>query len=64
MGLMVRLIPLMLLLAACEPAENLTSPDGATMNESKAVDDAAAMLNARDRRNDDLATATTTKAKP
>lgn len=45
---MVRLIPLVLLLTACERVGEDRSPDEATQSEAKALDDAAAMLAERD----------------
>lgn len=45
---MLRLIPLILLLAACQRAGDETGPGGVTIGEAKAVEDAAAMLPARD----------------
>lgn len=45
---MRRFIPLVLLLAACEPSDNQPGPDGVTVGEAEAIDDAAAMLKERD----------------
>lgn len=47
---MVRLLPLLLLLlAACNRTDNEPGPGGVTEGEAKALDDAAAMLEERDR---------------
>jgi hypothetical protein len=48
---MLRLIPLatLLLLAACSRTDNEPGPGGVTVGEAKALDDAAAMLEERDR---------------
>lgn len=46
---MTRLAPLLLLLlAACSRTDNEPGPGGVTVGEAKALDDAAAMLEARD----------------
>lgn len=41
------LVSLCLILAACGPAENDAGPGNVTVNEAKALDEAAAMLDAR-----------------
>jgi hypothetical protein len=48
---MLRLISLalLLLLAACSRTDNEPGPGGVTVGEAKALDDAAAMLEERDR---------------
>jgi hypothetical protein len=44
---MHRLTPLILMLAACAPGDTQGGPDGVTVGEAKAIDDAAAMLEER-----------------
>ncbi|MBA4748017.1 MAG: hypothetical protein H2056_04825 [Sphingopyxis sp.] len=45
---MLRLVPLALLLTACDRGGGQPGPGGVTVNEEKALDDAAAMLAERD----------------
>lgn len=44
---MLRLAPLILLLAACGDSRSAPGPGGVTVGEAKALDDAAAMLEER-----------------
>jgi hypothetical protein len=46
---MLRALPLLLLLTACERTDNQPGPGGVTQGEAKALDDAAAMLEERDK---------------
>ena len=46
---MLRLAPIVLLLAACADSDDTPGPGGVTIGEAKALDDAAAMLADRDR---------------
>lgn len=46
--LMLRLVPLVLLLTACDRGDRTPDSGGVTVNEEKALDDAAAMLAERD----------------
>ena len=41
------LLPFSLIVASCGPGENEPGPGGVTVGEAKALDDAAAMLDAR-----------------
>jgi len=43
------LLPLLLVLVACARTDNEPGPGGVTVGEAKALDDAAAMLEERDR---------------
>ncbi len=45
---LIAALPLLLLVAGCSRTDNEPGPGGVTVGEAKALDDAAAMLEARD----------------